>query len=112
MVENTAGFIFVAGCWSGRCNFEHQFNCAYGDQPGNLPIAYFGSVTRIGPVGTGMPLVNSQARLTGFKLDTLGSLIPSASRAAAGATGFDADLVLALDTVSISSWKEHRGKCT
>jgi len=67
------------------------------EQPGDLPIAYFGSVATIGPVGSGVPPVNSQIRLTGFKLDTLGSLIPPATRASLGATGFDAALALALD---------------
>lgn len=66
-------------------------------QPGKLPIAYFGSVAAIGSLGDGVPLVNSQVRLTGFKLDTLGSLVPPATSASLGATGFDAALVVALD---------------
>jgi uncharacterized protein involved in outer membrane biogenesis len=66
-------------------------------QSGGLPTAYFGSVAAIGPVGSGVPLVNSQVRLTGFKLDTLGSLVPKATRTSLGANGFDFDLALALD---------------
>lgn len=69
-------------------------------QPGALPIAYFGGVAAIGPVGSGVPgipMINSQVCLTGFKLDTLGSLVPRATSASLGATGFDAELALALD---------------
>ena len=65
-------------------------------QPGNLPTAYLGSVAVIGPVSSGVPSVNSQVRLTGFKLDTLGSLVPQATRDLLGASGLDADLALAL----------------
>lgn len=71
------------------------------EQPEDLPTAYFGSLATIGPVGNGTLLVNSQVRLTGFKLDTLGSLVPPATRATLGATGFDADLALALNTDTI-----------
>jgi len=66
-------------------------------QPGKLPVAYFGSVARIGSVGRGVPHVNSQVRLTGFKLDTLGSLVPHATSTALGAAGLDAALAMALD---------------
>ena len=70
-------------------------------QPGTLPTAYFGSFSKIGPVSSDVPLVNSQVRITGFKLDTLGSLIPPTTRATVGATGFDATLSLALNSDSI-----------
>lgn len=71
------------------------------EQPGELPTAYFGGLAAIGPIGTGVPLVNSQARLIGFKLKTLGALIPPAADITLGATGFDAELALALDADSI-----------
>ena len=71
-------------------------------QPNDLPTAYFGCLAKIGLVANGTPLVNSQFRITGFKLDTLGSLIPPATRTTLGATGFDADLALALNTDTIS----------
>jgi uncharacterized protein involved in outer membrane biogenesis len=70
-------------------------------QSKNLPTAYFGGVAAIGPVDSGVPPVNSQVRLTGFKLDTLGSLIPPATRTTLGATGLDAGLTLALDSDTI-----------
>ena len=66
-------------------------------QPGRLPTVYFGSLAVIGPVGKGVPPVNSQVRLAGFKLDTLGSLVPPATRTTLGADGFDAGLALALN---------------
>ena len=67
-------------------------------QPGDLPTAYFGSVAVIGPVSGNVPLTNALVWLTGFKLDTLGSLVSPATRASLGATGFDAGMALALDT--------------
>jgi hypothetical protein len=70
-------------------------------QPRGLPTAYFGGLAAIGPVGSGVPLINSQLRLTGLKLDTLGSLIPPATQTAMGAAGIDADLTLTLDTERI-----------
>ncbi|MBC2717934.1 MAG: AsmA family protein [Desulfobacteraceae bacterium] len=71
-------------------------------QPGDLPTAYLVCVAAIGPVGSGVPPVNSQVRLTGFKLDTLGALVPPATRTSLGATGLDVGLALALDTDTIN----------
>jgi hypothetical protein len=66
-------------------------------QSGELPTAYFGCLAAIGPIGSGVPSVNSQVRLIGFKLDTLGSLVPPATRTTLGADGFDAGLAFALN---------------
>ena len=66
-------------------------------QSGELPNAYFGCLAAIGPIGSGLPPANSQVRLTGFKLDTLGSLVPPATRTTLGADGFDAGLAFALN---------------
>ena len=71
-------------------------------QPGNLPTAYFGTLATVGPLGYGVPMVNAQVRLVGLKLDTLGSLVPTATRTALGATGLDAALALAMDADSIN----------
>jgi len=71
------------------------------NQPGNLPRAYFGAVAEIGPVGGQTPPVNAQARLTGFKLDTLGSLIPPGTKSSLGASGFDARLEMAMNPKAI-----------
>ena len=73
------------------------------DQPGELPTAYFGTEAKVGPVGyKGVPNVNAQVRLVGLKLDTLGSLVPPATRTALGATGLDVGATLALDADSIN----------
>jgi len=71
-------------------------------QPGELPTAYFGTLAEVGPVGDGIPMVNSQVRLVGLKLDTLGTLVPKTTRSALGATGLDAGLAMALDADSIN----------
>ena len=71
------------------------------EQPGNLPTAYLGGLAHIGPLGVGVPLVNFQMRLSGLKLDTFGALIPPATDATLGASGFDAQIALILDTDSI-----------
>ena len=71
-------------------------------QPGELPTAYFGTLAELGPVGDGIPMVNSQVRLVGLKLDTLGTLVPKTTRSALGATGLDAGLAMALDADSIN----------
>jgi hypothetical protein len=70
-------------------------------QPGKLPTAYFGSVAAVGPVSGGIPPVNAQVRLTGLKLDTLGSLVPQTTRTTLGATGLDVGVALALDAETI-----------
>ena len=67
------------------------------EQPQELPTGYFGSCAEIGPLGVGPLEVNSQVRLTGLKLDSLGSLIPPATRTSLGATGLDASVSLALN---------------
>ncbi len=72
------------------------------EQPGDLPTAYFGTLANVGPVGYGVPMVNTQVRLVGFKLDTLGSLVPPATRTTLGATGLDGGMALAMDTDSIN----------
>ena len=74
-------------------------------QPSNLPTAYLGTLARIGPLGAGIPMVNAQARLVGLKLDTLGSLVPPATRTALGATGLDAaiSLVMAADGIDLNA---------
>jgi len=71
-------------------------------QPGDLPTGYFGTLSSVGPLGDGVPMVNSQVRLVGLKLDTLGSLVPPATRATLGATGLDAGAALAMDSDSIN----------
>ncbi|MBW2612351.1 MAG: hypothetical protein JRD49_05320 [Deltaproteobacteria bacterium] len=72
------------------------------EQPGDLPTAYFGTLANVGPVGYGVPMVNTQVRLVGFKLDTLGSLVTPGTRTALGATGLDAGMALAMDADSIN----------
>ena len=71
------------------------------EQPGALPTAYFGGLAHIGSVGVGVPLVNSQVRLTGLKLETFGALIPPTTDVTLGASGFDAEISIVLDTDSI-----------
>lgn len=71
-------------------------------QPGNLPDAYFGAVATVGPIAGGIPPINAQVRLIGLKLDTLGSLIPPATRSALGADGLDAGYALALNAGHIT----------
>jgi hypothetical protein len=70
-------------------------------QPGELPTAYFGALAKVGPVGDGVPMVNTQVRLVGLKLDTLGSLVPKRTRAAIGASGLDGALAMAVDEENI-----------
>jgi len=53
-------------------------------------------------VGYGVPMVNSQVFLVGLKLDTLGSLVPPATRTALGATGLDVGMAMAMDADSIN----------
>jgi|GEM_PF-1415294 len=72
------------------------------EQPGDLPTAYFGTLAKVGPVGRGIPMVNTQGRMIGLKLDTLGSLVPPATRTALGASGLDGGVALAMDADSIS----------
>lgn len=72
------------------------------EQPGKLPAAYFGSVAAMGALDRGMPPINAQARLIGLKLDTLGSLLPPATRDALGADGLDSGMALALNNDRIS----------
>jgi hypothetical protein len=67
------------------------------EQPGTLPPALFGSVSRVGPITAGLPAINAQSRLIGLKLDTLGPLIPPATRTALGADGIDSGAMLALN---------------
>jgi hypothetical protein len=72
-------------------------------QPAKLPMAHFGAVARMGPIPVGgLPAVNAQARMAGLKLDTLGSLLPSATRTALGGTGLDSGVALALNDGRIS----------
>ena len=71
-------------------------------QPGELPTAYFGALTDVGPVGYGVPMVNSQVLLVGLKLDTLGTLVPPTTRTALGATGLDVGMAMAMDEDSIN----------
>jgi len=72
------------------------------EQPGELPTAYFGTLSQVGPVTTDIPMVNTHFRLVGLKLDSLGSLVPKATRTALGASGLDAALALAMDADSIN----------
>jgi hypothetical protein len=71
-------------------------------QPEELPTAYFGALAHVGPLGNGVPMVNSQIRLVGLKLDTLGSLVPLATREALGASGIDGALAMAMDADAIN----------
>jgi hypothetical protein len=70
-------------------------------QPGTLPDAQYGAVAAIGPLGTDVPSLNGQICYTGVRLDTLGSLIPTGTRTALNANGFDARLELALNKKAI-----------
>ncbi|BCS99170.1 hypothetical protein DSLASN_48020 [Desulfoluna limicola] len=70
-------------------------------QPQGHPAAYLGLLARVGLVGVGAPLINTQLRVTGFKLDTLGSLVPHATQTLLGASGLDADIALAINTDSL-----------
>jgi hypothetical protein len=70
-------------------------------QPGELPTAYFGTLASVGPVGDGVPMINTQTRLVGLKLDTLGSFVPKATRTALGASGLDGALAMAVDGQNI-----------
>jgi hypothetical protein len=72
------------------------------EQPRDLPTAIYGALATVGPVGRGIPMVNAQTRLVGLKLDTLGSLVPPATRTALGASGLDAGASLAMDANSIN----------
>ena len=74
-------------------------------QPAKLPPAQLGVVARMSPLGDGVPAVNAQARMVGLKLDTLGSLLPPATRTALGASGLDSGIALALndDRISLSA---------
>ena len=67
------------------------------EQPDELPSAYFGVLANIGSIGLGVPQVNAQIRMTGLKLDTLGTLITTTTRRALGASGMDVGAALALD---------------
>ena len=71
-------------------------------QPDSLPKAYIGAIAVIGPVNKGIPAINSQIRVGGFKLDTIDPLIPPSSRTALGADGFDAAVAIALDHQAIN----------
>jgi len=71
------------------------------EQPNELPSAYFGVLANIGTIGIGVPQVNAQIRMTGLKLDTLGTLITPAMRRTLGATGMDVGAALALDAETI-----------
>lgn len=71
-------------------------------QPGSLPNAYIGAIAVMGPVNTGIPAINSQVRVGGFKLDTINPLIPPSSRTALGADGFDAAVAIALNHQAIN----------
>ena len=72
------------------------------EQPGELPTAYFGTIADVGPIGKSVPMANTQVRLVGLKLDTLGSLVPPATRSALGASGLDVGAALAIDADSIN----------
>lgn len=71
-------------------------------QPDSLPDAYFGAIAVMGPINTGIPAINSQVRLGGFKLDTIDPLIPPATRTTLGADGFDAAVAIALNHQDIN----------
>ena len=70
-------------------------------QPGDLPTAYFGSLANVGPIGYGVPMVNTQVHLVGLKLDTLGPLVPKTTRTALGASGLDGSMSMALNADAI-----------
>ncbi len=71
-------------------------------QPESLPTAYIGAIAVMGPINTGIPAMNSQVRIGGFKLDTIDPLIPPSSRTAIGANGFDAAVAIALNHQAIN----------
>lgn len=72
------------------------------EQSGKLPDAQYGAVASMGPAGSGVPPMNAQIRWTGVKLETLGSLVPPATRSAFGADGFDAGFALSVNKKAIS----------
>lgn len=72
------------------------------EQPESLPTAFIGAIAVMGPVNTGIPAINSQVRIGGFKLDTIDPLIPPSSRTALGANGFDAAIAVALNHQTIN----------
>jgi hypothetical protein len=71
-------------------------------QPGELPTAYFGALTDMGPMGNGVPMVNCQVLLVGLKLDTFGTLVPRTTRKALGASGLDVGMGMAMDADAIN----------
>ena len=70
-------------------------------QPNGLPDAHIGALAKIGPLGDAVPPANAQMRITGFKLDTVGSLVPPGTRTTLGADGGDLGLSLALNAAAI-----------
>lgn len=72
------------------------------EQPNALPNAHLGAIAVMGPINTGIPAINSQVRIGGFKLDTIDPLIPPSSRTALGADGFDAAIAIALNHQAIN----------
>ena len=68
---------------------------------GENPDACLALVAALGPIGTGIPELNAQARLTGLLLDTLGDLVPSGVRQGLGANGVDLQTGVALNPSSI-----------
>ena len=72
-----------------------ELNAALGQ--GDYPAALLTLLARVGPIGAGIPEVNAQAKLSGFMLDTAGTLIPPGVRQAAGMNGGGVVLSLAMD---------------
>jgi hypothetical protein len=66
-------------------------------EQGEYPPALLTLLARVGPIEAGLPAVNAQAKLSGFMLDTLGSLVPPGVRTTLGANGAGIRLSLALD---------------
>ncbi|BBO78546.1 hypothetical protein DSCW_59630 [Desulfosarcina widdelii] len=66
-------------------------------QPGQLPDAHFGILAQMAPISQNMPMMNVQTRLIGLKLNTLGVLLPPATRTTLGGDGLDSAMAMALN---------------
>lgn len=68
---------------------------------GEHPSAKLGLLASVGSIGSDVPEVNAQIKLTGFMLDTLGALVPTGVRTAVGGSGLDMKIRLALTAAAV-----------